>query len=172
MTLFRRLRDVLGLNDEYDEYYYSEDDHPAEEVYLDDEPPPRRRAASGNVIGLPGLMMEVVLMQPRSFEEIPEAVTALRERKAIILNLNYMEVEQAQRCADYVAGGAFAIDGHQRQISENVFLFTPNFVQISQHRVPEPQLQPQPAPPPFEIPQSPWESQPYSQPHREFDSRF
>jgi cell division inhibitor SepF len=167
MSLFRRLRDALGLNEEYEEYYY-EDDPPAEEVYLD-EPPPRRRASSSNVIGLPGLMMEVVLMQPRSFEEIPEAVTALRERKAVILNLNYIEIEQAQRCADYVAGGAFAIDGHQRQIDENVFLFTPNFVQISQHERPEPELPP--SPPPFEMPPSPWETQ-RPQPHREFDARF
>ncbi|WAL59380.1 cell division protein SepF [Thermocoleostomius sinensis] len=168
MSLFRRLRDALGLNEEYEEYYY-EEDPPSEEVYLDD-PPPRRRASSGNVIGLPGLMMEVVLMQPRSFEEIPEAVTALRERKAVILNLNYIEIEQAQRCADYVAGGAFAIDGHQRQIDENVFLFTPNFVQISQHQSPEPELPP--SPPPFEMPPSPWEMSPRPQPQREFDARF
>jgi cell division inhibitor SepF len=176
MSLFQRLRDALGLNEEYDEYYYPDEDT-TQEPYLEEEDTPRRKALpsnmaghvptpsnhpSSNVIGLPGLMMEVILMQPRSFEEIPDAVTALRERKAIILNLNYIEVDQAQRCADYVAGGAFAIDGHQQQIGENVFLFTPNFVQITHYS-------PQPAPPPpqFYAPTtSVWEPDPIAQ--REF----
>lgn len=131
MTLFQRLRNALGLNEEYDEYYYP-DEEAAEPPYAEDDTS-RRKALPSNVIGMPGMMMEVVVMEPRSFEEIPEAVTALRERKAVILNLNFMEVDQAQRCADYVAGGAFAIDGNQRQIGENVFLFTPNFVQISRY---------------------------------------
>ncbi|WP_416670865.1 cell division protein SepF [Egbenema bharatensis] len=182
MGLFQRLRDALGLNEEYDEYYYPEEEM-NQEPYLEEEDAPRRKALpsnttghasnasnqpfnhpSSNVIGLPGLMMEVILMQPRSFEEIPDAVTALRERKAIILNLNYIEVDQAQRCADYVAGGAFAIDGHQQQIGENVFLFTPNFVQITQY---SPQPAPPPPPPQFYAPTaSVWEPEPIAQ--REF----
>lgn len=155
MSLFQRLRDALGLNEEYEEYYYPDEEDEPTPALSGVEDAPRRKALSGsvpggnvatgnvatgnvasNVIGLPGLMMEVILMQPRSFEEIPDAVTALRERKAVILNLNYIDVEQAQRCADYVAGGAFAIDGHQQQIGENVFLFTPNFVQITNYTPP------------------------------------
>jgi len=172
MGLFQRLRDVLGLNEEYDEYYYSDDDTPSEDGYIADDPPLRRKAIPSNVIGMPGLMMEVILMQPRSFEEIPDAVTALRERKAVILNLNYMEVDQAQRCADYVAGGAFAIDGHQRQIGENVFLFTPNFVQISNHQTMNSPVNPPvaaPSAPAFDPPvASPWSRQSPFEPQREF----
>lgn len=156
MNMFRRLRDALGLGEVYEDYYYGDEevDQSDPNAFPEElEQPTRRRALPSNVIGLPGLMMEVVLMQPRSFEEIPDAVTALRERKAVILNLNLMDVHQAQRCADYVAGGAFAIDGHQRQLSENVFLFTPNFVQISQHSRPEvPQAPPTPYADPFQPP--------------------
>lgn len=175
MGLFRRLRDALGLNEEYDDYYSDEDSQLdntyTDDTYIEDNALPRRKTLPSNVIGLPGLMMEVMLMQPRSFEEIPDAVTALRERKAVILNLNYMEVDQAQRSADYVAGGAFAIDGHQRQIGENVFLFTPNFVQISNHQTMNPPVSPPavPSPPPFEAPPpSPWAKQSPFEPHREF----
>jgi cell division inhibitor SepF len=53
-----------------------------------------------------------------------------------VLDLSLLEADQAQRCADYVAGGAFAIDGHQERLSEKVFLFTPNFVQISNYANP------------------------------------
>jgi cell division inhibitor SepF len=142
MNLFERLRDAFGLIDEYEEYE-EYDDMAEEQAAL--QASPRRPS---NVIGLPGLQMEVVLMQPRSFDEAPQAVTALRERKSVVLNLTLMEPEQAQRCADYVAGGVFAIDGHQRQLGPNIFLFTPNFVQISPLPVPAQAASNQWQPPP------------------------
>lgn len=133
MNLFQRLRDALGIVEEYDEY----DEYDDEDVEEQGSPIPPSLTSSrklpSNVIGLPGLQMEVVLMQPRSFDEAPQAVTALRERKSIVLNLTSMDPDQAQRCADYVAGGVFAIDGHQRQLGPNIFLFTPNFVHITAH---------------------------------------
>ena len=52
-----------------------------------------------------------MVMEPRSFDEMPKAIQALRERKTIILNLTMMEPDQAQRAVDFVAGGTFAIDG-------------------------------------------------------------
>ena len=46
--------------------------------------------AGTNVIGMPGISSsaaEVSLMEPRSFDEMPAAIQALRERKTVILNL-------------------------------------------------------------------------------------
>lgn len=136
MNLFQRLRDAIGFGEGYDEYdEYDEDGDLIEGELPDDDRMPLQRSASGKVVGMPGVLMEVTLMQPRSFEEAAQAVTALRERKSVILNLASLDPVQAQRCADYVAGGAFAIDGHQRQLSTHVFLFTPSFVQITQSGV-------------------------------------
>lgn len=87
-----------------------------------------------NVIGMPGAvngMSEVVVMEPRTFEEMPQAIRALRERKSVVLNLTIMDPDQAQRAVDFVAGGTYAIDGHQERIGESIFLFTPNCVQVS-----------------------------------------
>ncbi|NEQ30036.1 MAG: cell division protein SepF [Leptolyngbya sp. SIO4C5] len=87
-----------------------------------------------NVIGMPGAMngvSEVVVMEPRSFEEMPQAIQALRERKSVVLNLTIMDPDQAQRAVDFVAGGTYAMDGHQERIGESIFLFTPNCVQVS-----------------------------------------
>ncbi|MCU0526492.1 MAG: cell division protein SepF [Elainella sp. Prado103] len=90
--------------------------------------------AMSNVIGMPGAvngMSEVVVMEPRTFEEMPQAIRALRERKSVVLNLTIMDPDQAQRAVDFVAGGTYAIDGHQERIGESIFLFTPNCVQVS-----------------------------------------
>lgn len=102
----------------------------------------------GNVIGMPGAangISEVVVMEPRSFEEVPHVIQALRERKSIVLNLTIMDPDQAQRAVDFVAGGTYAIDGHQERIGESIFLFTPSCVQVSTqnsvvHEVPQPQV--------------------------------
>ena len=90
--------------------------------------------AGSNVIGMPGLSSsaaEVSLMEPRSFDEMPRAIQALRERKTVILNLTMMEPDQAQRAVDFVAGGTFAIDGHQERVGESIFLFAPSCVTVT-----------------------------------------
>lgn len=87
-----------------------------------------------NVIGMPGAnngVSEVVVMEPRSFEEMPQAIQALRERRSVVLNLTLMDPDQAQRAVDFIAGGTYALDGHQERIGESIFLFTPSCVQVS-----------------------------------------
>ena len=90
--------------------------------------------AGSNVIGMPGISSsaaEVSLMEPRSFDEMPRAIQAMRERKTVILNLTMMEPDQAQRAVDFVAGGTFAIDGHQERVGESIFLFAPSCVTVT-----------------------------------------
>ncbi|WP_269622429.1 cell division protein SepF [Prochlorococcus marinus] len=92
------------------------------------------RDSSSKVIGMPGISTataEVSLMEPRSFDEMPKAIQALRERKTVILNLTMMEPDQAQRAVDFVAGGTFAIDGHQERVGESIFLFAPSCVTVT-----------------------------------------
>ncbi|PMB03898.1 cell division protein SepF [Fischerella thermalis CCMEE 5198] len=101
-----------------------------------------------NVIGMPGAIngiSEVLVLEPRTFEEMPQAIQALRERKSVVLNLTIMDPDQAQRAVDFVAGGTYALDGHQERIGESIFLFTPSCVQVSTqggvlHEVPQPPI--------------------------------
>ena len=87
-----------------------------------------------NVIGMPGIangVSEVVIVEPHSFEEMPQVIQTLRERRSVVLNLNIMDPEEAQRAVDFVAGGTYAIDGHQERIGESIFLFAPSCVKVS-----------------------------------------
>lgn len=87
-----------------------------------------------NVIGMPGIAngnSEVVVIEPHSFEEMPQVILALRERKSVVLNLNIMNPEEAQRAVDFIAGGTYAMDGHQERVGESIFLFTPSSVKVS-----------------------------------------
>lgn len=153
--IFTKLKDFVGLNDpvEYEYEYDEMDGQEYQNLYqeehsqpVQEEEPRRRRlrdrpalttegtTTMNNVIGMPGAvngMSEVVVMEPRTFEEMPQAIRALRERKSVVLNLTIMDPDQAQRAVDFVAGGTYAIDGHQERIGESIFLFTPNCVQVS-----------------------------------------
>jgi cell division inhibitor SepF len=90
-----------------------------------------------NVVGMPGAgrywgsnAAEVLVLEPRAFEEMPQVIQALRDRKSVVLNLSLMEPAQAQRSVDFVAGATFTIDGHQERVGENIFLFTPSCVEV------------------------------------------
>jgi len=115
-----------------------------------------------NVIGMPGAIngiSEVLVLEPRTFEEMPQAIQALRERKSVVLNLTIMDPDQAQRAVDFVAGGTYALDGHQERIGESIFLFTPSCVQVSTqggflHEIPQPTVRPTRA----TTPTQPWGS--------------
>lgn len=150
MSLFSRLRAVVSGDDYLDGEYDDELDYDAGDT-LDPAPPTSRGSsalalstdfspssddpfAGTNVIGMPGLtttVAEVMLMEPRSFDEMPRAIQALRERKTVILNLTMMEPEQAQRAVDFVAGGTYAIDGQQERVGESIFLFAPSCVTVT-----------------------------------------
>ncbi len=170
MGIFSKLRDFVGFNEQMDyDYEYDEmDGQEYQDLYQEEaapaqeEQPARRRfrdraltsaetgiastaTALNNVIGMPGSsngISEVVVLEPRSFEEMPQVIQALRERKSVVLNLTIMDPDQAQRAVDFVAGGTFAIDGHQERIGESIFLFTPSCVQVSNGAVPELSNQP------------------------------
>jgi cell division inhibitor SepF len=112
---------------------------------------PAMNTAMNNVVGMPGAnkwwgaVAEVIVMEPREFEEMPQVIQALRDRKSVVLNLTMMEPDQAQRAVDFVAGATYTIDGHQERIGESIFLFTPSCVQVSTQsgatrEAPQPQI--------------------------------
>ena len=89
---------------------------------------------SSKVVGMPGIAnssSEVSLMEPKSFDEMPQAIQALRERKTVILNLTMMDPDTSQRALDFVSGGAFAIDGYQERVGPGIFIFAPSCVNVT-----------------------------------------
>jgi cell division inhibitor SepF len=157
-TILTKLKDFVGIseNEEYDEDYeemdwdrYSNAEQEEPAPTAEEEQANRRRSRDystvtaeagmgsntrNNVIGMPGItngIAEVVVIEPHSFDEMPQVIQTLRERKSVVLNLNVMDPEEAQRAVDFVAGGTYAIDGHQERIGESIFLFTPSCVKVS-----------------------------------------
>ncbi len=78
---------------------------------------------------------EVVVIEPKAYNESISIVEALKERKTVILNLQLLDREQSQRIVDFLCGCTHALDGSQRKIGDSVFIFTPSNISISQEIV-------------------------------------
>lgn len=73
---------------------------------------------------------ELIVLEPRSFEECVEIVSHLRNNKSVIMNVEKMDVAQGQRLVDYICGAVLALDGNQERISPSIFLFAPGNVNV------------------------------------------
>ena len=75
--------------------------------------------------------MEVCVVKPTSVDDSREITETLLAGRTVILNLEGMDLEIAQRIIDFISGAAFAISGNLQKISSYIFLVTPTNVDIS-----------------------------------------
>ncbi|MDD3218462.1 MAG: cell division protein SepF [Lachnospiraceae bacterium] len=78
-----------------------------------------------------GASMEVIVVKPTSMEDTREIADALIDRCTVVLNLEGIDVEIAQRIIDFTSGSCYSIDGNLQKISSFIFILTPSNVDIS-----------------------------------------
>jgi cell division inhibitor SepF len=74
---------------------------------------------------------DVMLYEPKVYEDSLNISTNLRTGSPVIINLKYLDPSEGTRLIDFVCGTAYAIDGHMMKIGESIFLFTPNNIAIN-----------------------------------------
>jgi cell division inhibitor SepF len=138
----------FGPTDQYDQEDFEDLFETTDDVYATDgqlaldrtpmEAPPPPQITQGfnqrsKVVDHPSAAAasEVLVIEPRQFEESIEIVDHLRNRKSVLLNLHMLDNEQSQRVVDFLSGATWAIDGHQQRIGDGVFLFAPASVTIN-----------------------------------------
>ena len=75
--------------------------------------------------------MEVCVVKPSSVDDSREITETLLSGRTVILNLEGMDLELAQRIIDFISGATFAINGNLQKISNFIFIVTPAAVDIS-----------------------------------------
>ena len=157
MGVMDKFLKVMKLNDEeeyYDEDYYDEEeeeeipvkrgasrarDRQVEEEY---EEKTAKKAAQPKVTYMrqpsaarkapaSGTGMEVCVIKPTSVEEAREVTETLLSNRTVVLNLEGLDVDVAQRIIDFTSGSCFAISGNLQKISNYIFIITPSTVDIS-----------------------------------------
>lgn len=75
--------------------------------------------------------MQVCVIKPTSVEDGREITETLLANRTVVLNLEGLEVDIAQRIIDFTSGSCYAISGNLQKISHYIFIVTPPSVDIS-----------------------------------------
>ncbi|CAG9619789.1 cell division protein SepF [Sutcliffiella rhizosphaerae] len=134
MTIKSKFKSFFALDDE--EYEYKDTEEYEEESMVEDSRRTRSAAsqpAKQNVVSLQSVQKtsKVVLYEPRSYSEAQDVADHLKNRRAIIVNLQRIEMDQAKRIVDFLSGTVYAIGGDIQKIGQNIFLCTPDNVDVS-----------------------------------------
>ena len=150
MALSEKIKEIIGAltesfspEEQYDddldtgfESEYPTDRNAALQPSFVETNPIRKNKANLRVLPQPKAgAHEVVVIEPKAYNESISIVEALKERKTVILNLQLLDREQSQRIVDFLCGCTHALDGSQRKIGESVFIFTPSNINLSQEFV-------------------------------------
>ncbi|MEM0950855.1 MAG: cell division protein SepF [Cyanobacteria bacterium P01_H01_bin.74] len=119
--------DVFDMEDDYDYTQQSNREQPVDDLGDD----ARKSRKNLRVVEHPtSQKTQVVVIEPRAFDDTLEIISHLRNKKSVILNMHLLDTAQSQRVVDFLSGATHAIDGHQQRIGDGVFIFTPNSVSI------------------------------------------
>ncbi len=146
MGVMDKFLNYMKLNEDDD--YYDDDyfeDEPIEEkpkkqpVMNDDSDIPEDKPAKKTLPKVTPMRqtkksangMEVCVIKPTSIEDAREITETLLANRTVVLNLEGLDVDIAQRIIDFTSGSCFAISGNLQKISHYIFIITPAVVDIS-----------------------------------------
>lgn len=78
-----------------------------------------------------GSGMEVCVIKPRSMEDAREITETLLANCTVVLNMEGLDMDIAQRIIDFSSGSCFAITGNLQKVSNYIFIITPANVDVS-----------------------------------------
>jgi len=122
---------ILGVENE-DEYDMDEFDSVDSSVEDREFTLNTNNTKKNKVVGMPGVQqVKVIISQPNSFEQSEEICEHLKEKKSIIVNLEYVNKDVARRIIDFISGAVYALDGNIQKISNSIFLVAPYNYEIT-----------------------------------------
>lgn len=87
--------------------------------------------ASSNLVNLNnGTNLQLVLVKPDRFDNVSEIADHLREKKAIVLNLESTNKDVARRLVDFLSGCAYSLDGKIKKVAISTYIITPFNVDV------------------------------------------
>ncbi|TSB46337.1 cell division protein SepF [Alkalicoccobacillus porphyridii] len=141
MSFKNRFKDYFGMDEHVEEV-----ERVVEDPVQEESQPMRRRSQSTgatqskepqqqqqNVVSLQSAHKgsKMVLMEPRTDDEAQQIADHLKNRKAVIINMQRLPDEQARHMVHFLSGTVYAIGGEINKLGANIFLCSPDNVEIS-----------------------------------------
>ncbi|SDC74778.1 cell division inhibitor SepF [Paenibacillus sp. UNCCL117] len=128
MGVYNKFMNLIGLQEEEE---IVERERLAEQQEDVETPVQEPRKNKGNIVSIHSQKnIRVILNEPRSYEETQEIADHLRNRRPVVVNLHRVRSDQATRIVDFLSGTVYALGGSISKIGPNIFLCTPDTVEI------------------------------------------
>ena len=147
MGFMKKVCGKLGLTDESETDELLEEDLEEEETSQSaggtqgeqqKKPLPSSSPLPSNVVDLQAAVngglrskMKVVVIEPKSFDDVQQVANYLKEKKPVLINFERTDAEEAHRIIDFISGATYAIAGDIKKVGHNVFLCAPSNVSVS-----------------------------------------
>ena len=126
VAIVNKVLDFLGVETNEEEDYEEVNGYENDVENEDEEVEERGFFKRNKVVAMPQVQqVKMVITQPTTFEQSEEICGYLKEKKSVIMNLEYVNKDVARRIIDFVAGAVNALDGHMQKISNSIFLVAP-----------------------------------------------
>ena len=135
-ALMDKVWGLFGMDSAEPEEYEDEDiyDYDNEQEEEEDKKRFGRKNNNNKVVSMPQQQtnaIKMVISQPTTFEQSDEICSFLKEKKSVIVNLEYVNKEVARRIVDFISGGVYALDGYIQKVSNSIFLVAPSNYEIT-----------------------------------------
>ncbi len=125
-AIMNKVLDLFGVETEEEVY---EDEVYEDEIEQEDEIEENKNfwnRRSNKVVNMPQTnQIKMVISQPTTFEQSEAICDLLKEKKSVIVNLEYVNKDVARRIVDVISGAVHALDGHIQKVSNSIFLIAP-----------------------------------------------
>ena len=134
-ALMNKVWNLFGMDSAETEDYDDEDiydyENDEEEEVEDKKLFGRRNNKVVNMPQAQSQAIKMVISQPTTFEQSDEICGFLKEKKSVIVNLEYVNKDVARRIVDFISGGVYALDGYIQKVSNSIFLVAPSTYEIT-----------------------------------------
>lgn len=125
-----KVLDLFGVDTTEEEY----DEEEGYEVEEEEEQEENKNFWNrrNKVVNMPQTeQIKMVISQPTTFEQSEAICDLLKEKKSVIVNLEYVNKDVARRIVDVISGAVHALDGHIQKVSNSIFLIAPYNYEIT-----------------------------------------
>mgnify|MGYP000623956771 CR=1 FL=1 len=134
-ALMNKVWDLFGMDSADQEEYEDENIYDYGNNEEEEEDNKKLFGRKNNkIVSMPqaqGQAIKMVISQPTTFEQSDEICSFLKEKKSIIVNLEYVNKDVARRIVDFISGGVYALDGYIQKVSNSIFLVAPSNYEIT-----------------------------------------
>lgn len=128
-VVVNKILDFLGVDNaepEMDEEML-ENENPYGYDAIDQEEPEEDRGIfkRKKVVNMPQQQIKMKIAKPTAFEQAEDICILLREKNAIVINLEYVNKDVARRILDVISGAVKVLDGHFEKVSNSIFIVAP-----------------------------------------------